>query len=240
VGVHIDPEAVASTVLRLRQPSTDIGVLETLEQINLGVAELFTVSGSGMMFLDEDSVSRFAVASDERARVLEQVQEDLGTGPCVDAVVHDRLVTVDDLATDHRWPEVSELVVPAGIRSMIGVPIRVSGAPIGSLNVFRDSPTEWDATESNALMSFGKLIESSLAHAVVAEQHEQLVTQLQYALDHRVVIERAVGMLMGRTGCDAIAAFNQLRGEARSRRRRVRDVAAELVGEPVAAEVSDR
>ncbi len=52
---------------------------------------------------------------------------------------------------------------------------------------------------------------------------------MQYALDNRVIIERAVGFVMARAGVDAVAGFNVLRSAARRDRRKVADVAREVL-----------
>ncbi len=71
------------------------------------------------------------------------------------------------------------------------------------------------------------------AHASwwVTQEHSAVADQLQYALNYRVVIERAVGYLMGARGLDAVAAFDLLRRQARDSRRRVADVATDLLGQ---------
>ena len=230
---HIDQESLAATLQQLDQPGIGDNIVETLSRLNDGVVAVFGMAGAGQMYLDETAVSRFVVASNDSARVLEVAQEQLGHGPCVDALIHDRIVTVSDFTTDDRWPELSTIVVPEGIVSMVGLPIRVGGSAVGSLNVFESTPHDWDDSELKALSAFCSLIESALAAAILGERHERLIGQLQYALDNRVVIERAVGLLMGRNGYDAVAGFNELRSLARQRRRKVRNIAAELVGETI-------
>jgi transcriptional regulator with GAF, ATPase, and Fis domain len=232
---EVDPDAVRAVVEGLEHRDESVDLVETLQQVNDGVVSLFPVSGAGMMFLDESAVSRYVVASDDRGRALEMAQEELGQGPCVDALVHDRVVTVEDFRDDPRWPALADIVVPVGVTSMVGLPLHLGGAAVGSLNLFRDAPSTWENGELDALGALTTVIESTVTSAVVARRQERLVGQLQYALDNRVVIERAVGLLMGRTGCEAVAAFNTLRSSARSQRRRVIDVAAELVGEEPAA-----
>src|SRR5207249_397101 len=64
--------------------------------------------------------------------------------------------------------------------------------------------------------------------------------QLQYALDYRVVIERAVGYLMGTHHLDAVTAFDMLRRRARDSRRRVADVATEILGGSTGPASDDR
>ncbi|WP_433368647.1 ANTAR domain-containing protein [Streptosporangium sp. CA-115845] len=75
------------------------------------------------------------------------------------------------------------------------------------------------------------MIEQLLAAAMAAEEKSALAEQLQYALDYRVVIERAIGYLMGKHDLTATQAFTGLRKQARDSRRRVADLAAELLGE---------
>jgi AmiR/NasT family two-component response regulator len=77
----------------------------------------------------------------------------------------------------------------------------------------------------------GLLLEGLLRAALQARERKELAEQLQHALNSRVVIERAVGLLMGRQAIDAVTAFNQLRDNARRERRKVADVAAELLNQ---------
>jgi AmiR/NasT family two-component response regulator len=79
------------------------------------------------------------------------------------------------------------------------------------------------------LTEFNRIIESLLGQALLAHRHGEVVNQLQYALDNRVVIERAVGYLMGAEGLDAVTAFDRLRRMARASRRKVAEVANEVL-----------
>jgi GAF domain-containing protein len=230
---HVDAAALATTLKGLKDLERNGGLDAVLGQIVDGVVAVFGVTGSGLMFVDETETSRYVVSSDEPGRVLEVAQEQLGYGPCVDALVHDRVVIVHDFARDERWPGLADIVVPAGIGSVLGVPVRVGPVAVGSLNVYCDAPHHWDDSEVNALCAFTRLVDGRLGEAVFSEQQGRLVEQLQHALESRVVIERAVGMVMGRQDLDAVTAFEHVRRLARSQRRRVAEVAAEMVGDPV-------
>jgi AmiR/NasT family two-component response regulator len=102
---------------------------------------------------------------------------------------------------------------------------------VGSLNVYRNQPSEWSAEETDALQAYATVIEGLLHAALQVRERDELAEQLQHALDHRVVIERAVGVTMGRDRIDAVAAFNKLRETARSSGRKVADVATELLAQ---------
>ena len=206
------------------------GIQAAIDQVILAMPSVLQVTGAGLMVVDGD-LSLSAVSwSDEPGRVLELTQEEIGRGPCVDSLVNDDVVLVADLDADPRWPEVSAAAVPLGVRAVVGVPVRVDGDGIASLNAYRSSPGEWTSEEVDAVLSFAGVLEQLIGVAVLAGRNEGLIDQLQQALDSRVVIERAVGLVMGRRGIDAVGAFNVLRGLARRERRRVFEIATDVLG----------
>lgn len=230
---NIDPKALASSLDHLKTLDFDHDLETSLQEVVRSLAGLFHVTGAGLMFIDPINVLRTVVASDGPGKVLEAAQEQLGIGPCNDSLIHGALVVSEDVAADVRWPGLADLVVPYGVRAVLGVPIKLGGAPVGSLNAYCDQPHHWDETEQEALRRYAGLIENVIGAAVLAHQRGQLVDQLKFALEHRVIIERAIGLLMGRERLDAVEAFDKLRRLARSQRRKVADIAAEILeGKP--------
>lgn len=213
--------------------------MDALQQILAATRELFGASGAGLMMVDDQSVLSAVAATDEPGRLLEVRQQEIGHGPCVDSLTLDRVVTTADLARDDRWPGLTPELPDRGVRAVLGVPVRADHVPIGSLNVYRDQPGEWDPTEISALEAYSGLIESLLVTALQAHHRGELAEQLQHALNHRVMIERAVGVIMGRHNLGAVAAFNQLRSTARSSERKISDIAAEILDE-LPTPVADR
>jgi GAF domain-containing protein len=225
----IDNEALSRSLRRLRQETDESELRTALQQVITGTRQLFSATGAGLMLIDDTSMLRFVAATDETGRLLEVRQEEIGRGPCVDALTFDQVTHVTDLADDDRWPELVRDLSEAGVRALLGVPVHAEGIPVGALNVYRDHPAKWSDSEISALEAYSTLIESLLRSAFMAHERGEVVEQLQHALDSRVTIERAVGVLMGRHGVDAVAAFNILRHSARSSGRKVADVAAELL-----------
>jgi GAF domain-containing protein len=202
---------------------------ESLQGVIDACVQVFSVSGCGLMIADEQSALRYAVATDGPGRVLEEVQMETGEGPCVDTFVMDTVTVTADLASDPRWPQVSERVAPLGVHGMLGVPVRLGGITVASLDVYRDTPHQWERAEQRALLRYGEVVSALTETALAAQQAGELADQLNYALDHRVPIERGIGYLMSRDQLDHAAAFNRLRRAARSTRRRSGDVAEELL-----------
>jgi GAF domain-containing protein len=225
----IDPDALAGAVRRLRGLDVAADLDDSLNQVVDHVRDIFTSDGAGLMFLDDQSALRYATASDEGSRLLEQAQEDTGHGPCVSSLIDDTIVATPDVQRDDRWPHLAELMHGSRVHAVLGIPVRLGGGAIGSLNVYRSTPHPWSDDEIAALESFTKVVETLVGTALLAERHSTLVDQLQAALDTRVVIERAVGFLMARHHLDAVDAFDRLRRASRAERRRVADLAAEVL-----------
>lgn len=226
---HIDSTAVERGLAALSRDTAHDGLDEALVQVLSATCDLFSASGSGLMMLDDSDMLCALSATDEPGRLLEVRQEDCGRGPCVDTVTFDRVVSTVDLAADDRWPELLPELPQSGVRAVLGIPIRIHGVAVASLNVYRDHPHEWDESETSALTRYGEVLEGLLRSALQVRKREAVVQQLEYALENRVVIERAVGVIMGRDAIDAVTAFNRLRHQARNSNRRVADIAAELL-----------
>jgi len=226
----IDPEALAASLRRLAslgKPGT--GVIEALQQVTEACADLFGVTGSGIMLADEQNVPRYIAASDGRGRMLEVVESDTGQGPCTEAFVNNTVVASTDVTAEARWPDLAAAIRPHEVRAVLGLPVRLGGVTVGTLDVFYGQPHVWQDEECQALARYRDLVESTLATAVAAHTAGELAEQLQYALDYRVVIERGVGYLMARDQVDSVTAFNKLRRAARDSQSKIGDVAQRLV-----------
>jgi GAF domain-containing protein len=115
------------------------------------------------------------------------------------------------------------------VRAVLGVPIRLRGSPIGTLNAYARDAHAWDDSDIGAIEALNRVLEGQLASAVARFRSEELVSQLEQALEQRVSIDRAIGVLMERERLDARGAFNHLRRRARDERRRAGDVAREIL-----------
>jgi GAF domain-containing protein len=228
--MNIDEQALSGALGRLSQQElARMDMREALGVIVDSMPALFSVDGAGILLLDDEQDLRYVASTDQGAQVLEAVQETTGHGPCVTALFDDVVIVVDDIVEDERWPDLGALLVPNGIRGVMGAPIHVAGAPIGSLNVYHRDQRGWDASDQAALLAFDRVAERILSHALLVQRNEELVGQLTHALSSRVSIERAVGILMAVEDLDAPEAFERLRRSARSNRRRVADLANEVI-----------
>jgi GAF domain-containing protein len=230
-AMSIDRDALAKSVARLEGVDPlDTGLDAALELAVAETDDLLGVDGAGLMLLNADGVLRYVAASDEPGRMLEALQEQFGEGPCVDAFLADAPVLGGDLDADPRWPSVGPLAAAHGVHAVLGVPIDLREGPVGTLNVYAAQPHRWDDGDVAAIQAYSRVIASLLRSAVQAHVSGKAATQLQQAFDHRSLIEQAKGVLMERRGLDQQTAFELLRSKARSTRRRLDEVAREVVG----------
>jgi GAF domain-containing protein len=223
----VNRDGLEAGLARLEGRASDDVALEALvEEAVAAVHVAFGLSGAGLLLMDEQQGMSSVAATDSAGAALEETQEEAGEGPCVDCLMHHRTVRCTDLATDPRYSRVGPPLAERGVHAVLGVPVAIGGVSVGALNCYVSEPHEWSDAEEQALAAYAELLGRALGSALVARRQSALAAQLQYALDYRVVIERAVGFVMARDGVDAVTAFDGLRRLARDRRRRVADVAA--------------
>ena len=202
---------------------------EALRRIVHATHKLFAVDGAGLMLIDPDQLLRNVADSDRRIDHLEELQIEHGEGPCIDAFDDKELVHAADLAAEERWPDFSPAAVDRGLRAVLASPIPYNQMAIGVITVFSTRVHPWSPEGELALVAFTDLAALTIANTMQSEQRGELATQLQRALDARVLIEQAKGALVAREGLTPGEAFEQMRRRARTERRRVSEIADEIM-----------
>jgi len=230
----IDPTDLAKSIGGLDSLDPERGLAPTLQQIADATKQLFAADGAGLMLVDADGQLRWASASDQTAQTLEDGQERLAQGPCAVAFSQRLPAAIGNIKLEPDWAEFAQVLASEGICAALSVPVELDGGVIGTLDVYARDPREWGPSEVAALQAYAGVAASLLAAATTAQVKGRLADQLQAALEHRWLIEQAKGVVMGREHLDAQAAFERLRGAARSSTRRLADVAREVTdGQPL-------
>lgn len=228
-SLPVDQAALGARLKAVGRADQDALLRPSLGRVVAACVDLFGVDGSGIMLTDEAGALRHVVATEDTGRRLEEAQLETGEGPCIDAFIDEAPVVVEDLRTEERWTPLRIALSDSEIRGILAAPIRLSGIPVGTLNLYRSTPTQWREDVSGAILRFAEVAEELMRSAVAAEHAGELAAQLAYAVEHRAPIERAVGYLMARRHLPQREAFELLRATARSSRRRIGDVAEELL-----------
>jgi GAF domain-containing protein len=226
----IDPTELADSIGALGSLDPQRGLARTLQQVTDGAKRLFRADAAGLMLIDQEGQLRWASASDQTAQTLEDHQERLAQGPCAVAFSQRLSAAIRNIHTEPDWDKFAQVLLSEGICAALSVPVELDGGVIGTLDIYASDPRDWDPSEVAALQAYAGLVASLLSAAVTAQVKGRLADQLQAALEHRWLIEQAKGVLMGREDLDAQAAFERLRGAARSSTRRLADVARDVTG----------
>jgi GAF domain-containing protein len=209
--------------------TTPVTVEEALDRVVEAADALFGVDGTTLMLVDRDQVLRNLAASDLRAALLEELQAEHGEGPCVDAFDDKQPVSADDLAREARWPAFAPDAARRHLLAVLASPIPYSEQAVGVVAVFAAEPHPWTEAEREAIVAFTDLVALLILNAMEATERGRLAAELQVALDSRVVIEQAKGVLVGRHGLTTRQAFERLRRQARDQRRPLPEVARAVV-----------
>ena len=236
----INPTDLANSIGALGGLDPQRGLARTLQQVTDGAKQLFRADAAGLMLIDAEGQLRWASASDQTAQTVEDEQERLAQGPCAVAFSQRLPAAIRNIHTEPDWDKFAQVLVGEGICAALSVPVELDGGVIGTLDVYVGRPRDWDPSEVAALQAYAGLVASLLSAAVTAQVKGRLADQLQAALEHRWLIEQAKAVLMGREDLDAQAAFERLRGAARSSTRRLADVARDVTGgQPLPANPRD-
>jgi GAF domain-containing protein len=200
----------------------------------VAATRLFLVAGVALLLVDERGELHGVVAAGDLAQTLEDAAPQLWSGPIREVLASGAAVRTADLPGDDRWPALGGLPSMRGVNGLLCVPVEGPAGAGGTLTAVRRPDRPWKAREIEAVVTYAGVVATLLRAASDAERTAQIIGQLEHALHHRVVIEQAKGILMEREQLDPPGAFDRLRKAARARRRRVSEVAAEVVaGHPI-------
>lgn len=160
------------------------------------------------------------------ARVFHDLQDGAGEGPGVGASIESGMVHVRDLGRDRRWPRLAHSAADHGIRSVLVVP--VPGVPDTRilLTVCAGRPDAFDYNCILAAEAFAGAASTALRPALRIAELKDNLRNLHAALEHRTVIDTAIGVVMAQNRCGHDAAFDILVRAASTRNVKLRDVAA--------------
>ncbi|PFG38600.1 GAF domain-containing protein [Georgenia soli] len=199
-----------------------------LDDLAASVRETLHLTGAGVS-LAEDGRIRMATVIPPHLVLLENYQEEHQTGPSVDAFRESRAVVVSDAdELRARWPGYAALAIECGTHAVAALPLALSGRTFGTLTMYAES-REWPEPDLAAASLFGGMATAYLVHESVHQQQQQLNSQLTHALESRIVIEQAKGILAEAHGETVETAFERIRSHARSHSVKVRDVSEAIV-----------
>ncbi len=225
---------LARTFLRLADTLVDdFDVVEFLHGLSADSVDILGATAAGVMLDDGRGGLRLVASSEERMRLLELFELQAAEGPCLDAFRSGTTQQAARAEGQQRWPGFAGRAGEAGFGLMCGVPLQLRGRVIGALNLFRESDTSFTETELVLAKSMATVATVGLLHERALKDGYLLAEQLQTALQSRVVIEQAKGMISEYLGVSIDEAFVVLRDQARNHNLKLTQLAHEVATKAV-------
>ncbi|KQQ03662.1 MULTISPECIES: GAF and ANTAR domain-containing protein [unclassified Rathayibacter] len=208
----------------------DFDVVDFLHDLVDRCAMIFDAVDVGIVLADGHGQLVVMASTSERIRLIEVLQLSTGDGPCVESYEHGSVVTAGSLdEIVRRWPAFAHGVRDSGYQSVHAVPLRLRRETIGSLNFFLDTPGALAESDVRAAQTIADVATIGLVQERTVREASLARDQLQRALDARVLIEQAKGVISHSLNVDMEAAWVILRQRARSRQARVTDIAQGVI-----------
>jgi len=225
-----DLGVVTKALLAIARDTVDDRVLAM--RICRACVDGLDVDGAAISLLTAAAARQTLAATDATAELLEDLQFTLNEGACMEAARTGNPVLVGDLRHSgevERWPVFAPRAAELGFRSAHCFPMRLREHVIGAMNVFRTDDRRLSDEERRVSRALCDIATIGLMQERAIRRAEELTEQLQFALNSRVVIEQAKGIVARTLDIGVDEAFEMLRRFARSRRQRLTDVAREIV-----------
>jgi hypothetical protein len=204
----------------------DFDIIDFLETLAQDGVDLLGASACGILLADQAGSLNLVAASTEQARMLELSQLQNAEGPCMDAFRTLTVVSCPDLAADgSRWPNFAPAAVAAGFGAVHAVPMRLREQAVGAFNLFSAEAGALDAETTELGQALADVATIGILHERAVRRHEVVTEQLQVALNSRIAIEQAKGVLAERLQLGIDEAFAALRRYARDQNLKLAEVA---------------
>lgn len=200
---------------------------DALTEIAALATEALDTDMAGLTLNDADGKATTAIFTDRMVPEIDQAQYDVDDGPCLHAFRSAKVVRIDEVASDDRWPLYAEVAAAHGIHSTLSIPVHVAGSGVGALNFYDRRPSRFDQGSAE----LGKVFAGQVAVISAYFDKADTADHLRVAMESRAEIEQAKGIIMATTGCDPDGAFDVLRQQSQRENRKLRDIAADIVAQ---------
>jgi GAF domain-containing protein len=207
----------------------DYDVVELLDRLVAASVQLLNVAAAGLLLSDQQGNLAVVASSSEETRMLEVFQLQNDEGPCLDCVRSATPVSSTISETDERWPQFAPAAIEAGFRSVVAVPLRLRNQTIGGLNLFGTGPEPLSEADQRLAQALADVATIGILQQRTAHRSSLLAEQLQHALNSRIAIEQAKGVLSERNQANMDAAFDLLRRYSRNNNLKLSEVALSVV-----------
>ena len=207
----------------------DFDLIELLTVLADRCVALFDAAAAGILLADPDGRLRVMAASNERAELLELFQVQSDEGPCLDCYRSGEAIINPDLRNDTPWPRFSAESIRLGFESVCALPMRLRNDVLGCLNLFMAKPVNLADPDVALAQALADVASIAIMQDAANRSASTRELQLQHALDSRIIIEQAKGMIAEHESVNMNAAFSLMRTFARNHNVPLTEAAGDLV-----------
>src|SRR3954447_2331085 len=225
-------EELAQLAARMSPLLLSAETVASAVQTLTGLAEeaVAAATGAGGSLMDDHGRRTSTGATSRAVLLADAAQYRCGEGPCLSAWAERRVVRIDDLSADPRWPRWSEAMRPLPVRSVVSAPLVSDDRALGAVKVYSGSVDAFDERTERLLSGFAEAAAVLLANVVSMDNERRLGADLQRAMRDRDILQLAKGMVMQRDGVPEDAALTSLAREAKASGQSLQELAAAVVG----------
>ncbi len=209
--------------------ATSFDINDVLHELCDQAVSILGASGAGVCLGNEEGVVRFVTATSEQSVVMEHAQEEFQEGPCLLAYQTGETVAISRIDELAKWPDYRAAAESTDLISVVGIPMALGERSVGALNVYDAHERQWSGDDLDAAGLLADMATAYLLRAGELAESRQLAEQLQHALDSRVIIEQAKGMLARDHRISVDEAFALLRQHSRNTKVGLRVIAHAIV-----------
>jgi GAF domain-containing protein len=215
----------------------DFDVVDLLQTLVEECASILDTQAAGLMLLDAAGQLQLVASTSDETSLIEVMQLNAGSGPCVECFTTGRPVTVGDIeGSGDRWSSFREEAMKQGFKSVHATPMRLRGQVLGALNMFSIHVGELGTADIAVAQALADVATIGMLQERSIREKTLVAEQLQHALNSRVLIEQAKGVLSESAALSMDQAFAAMRGYARDHNLTLSTVARAVIDRTLSLE----
>jgi len=208
----------------------DYDVVDLLQLLVDTCKDLLDTTAAGILLADSHGDLEVIASTSEASRLVETMQLGAEAGPCIECFRTGRIISVPDITeVSDDWSRFRDSAIDQGFASVHAIPLRLRETTIGALNLLRSETGALPTQDVTAAQAFADVATIGILHERSLRETSILADQLQAALNRRVIIEQAKGVVSYVHKVPIDEAFTMIRAYARSHQLPISQVAARLV-----------
>lgn len=214
----------------------DFDLADLLFLLSTRCVDLLEAADAGVLIGGGDGELHVVASSSEEMHSLELLEIERAEGPCMQVYTSHRAILNEPVEDDARWPRFADRARAVGFQMVHAFPLRHQDDVVGVLNIFDHHATPLSECDVRITQALGDIVTFAIIKNRELHHATNVGGQLQHALNSRIAIEQAKGILSERLQIDMGHAFAALRQYSRNHNERIADTARRVVARSLAAD----